>query len=128
MEPRLENGKINVDNIKKAMEKIKSIGTREKIIIHAKEVGFCLDCITGEFIQVPSLKIPPEEIKGSVGAGDAYCIACLYGIYNNWTNKEILEFASCAAACNLFSETAVDGMKTKNEILEMNNKYRRLDL
>jgi len=128
IEPRDENGKINMENIRKTMLKIKELGAREKVIVHAKEVGVCLDCKTDEFIYLPSLKIPPEEIKGSVGAGDAYCIACLYGIYNGWTNKAILEFASSAAACNLFSETAVDGMKSKTEILEMENKYGRLEL
>ena len=86
-----------------------------------------LDC-KGRFTQVPSLKIPPEEIKGTVGAGDAFCAGCLYGIYNNYTDTQILEFASAAAACNLLEANAVDGMKPRNEILILANKKGRLAL
>ena len=74
---------------------------------------------------VASLNIPPEEIKGSVGAGDAYCAACLYGLYKGYNDKKILEFASAAAACNLFAENSVDGMKSAAEIEKLPEKYGR---
>ena len=128
IDPRNADGSISVANVKETMERMRRCGVKEKIIVHCKEAGFCLDCVTGEFIAVPSLKIPKSEIKGSVGAGDAYCVACLYGIYNGANNTEILKFASAAAACNLFSENSVDGMKPKKEILEMEEKYGRLSL
>ena len=72
------------------------------------------------------MKIPKEEIKGSVGAGDAFCAGCLYGLYNHYSDKQILEFASAAAACNLFAANSVDGMKNKREILQMSETYQRM--
>ena len=54
-----------------------------------------------------------------MGAGDAFCAGCLYGIYNGFTDEQLLEFASGAAACNLFAENSVDGMRSKQEILEL---------
>ena len=82
----------------------------------------------GEFTEVPSLKVPPEDIKGTVGAGDAFCAGCLYSIYNGYGEKQMLEFASAAAACNLLEANAVDGMKPRNEILELAEKYGRLKM
>ena len=85
-----------------------------------------LDVASGEFSDVYSLCIPNEEIKGNVGAGDAFCAGCLYGLYNGYDDKTILEFASSAAACSLFAVNSTDGMKSKQEILSMSQKYKRL--
>ena len=110
--------------IREAMSRTMDCGVAEKVMIHSKEAGFCLDK-SGEWTMVPSLKIPDAEIKGSVGAGDAFCAGCLYGIYHRFTDKETLEFASAAASCNLFAENAVDGMRNKQEILQLMNQYPR---
>lgn len=123
--PRNEDGSISIENIRKTMKRMADCGVREKVIVHAKEAGICLDTKTGEFTVVASLNIPPEEIKGSVGAGDAYCAACLYGLYKGYGDKKILEFASAAAACNLFAENSVDGMKSAAEIEKLPEKYGR---
>ncbi len=123
--PYDENGKLNVDNIRKTMEFMASQGVSHKVIVHCKEAGFCYDVPTGNFSMVPSLNIPSAEIKGSVGAGDAFCAGALYGIYNDYNDERILSFASSAAACNLFSDNSVDGMRPKNEIEKMESKYGR---
>ena len=92
--------------------------------MHCKEAGCCLDA-SGEWTVIPSLKIPAEEIQGSVGAGDAFCAGCLYGLYHHYSDQEMLEFASAAAACNLFAANAVDGMRSKQEILQVMQHYER---
>ncbi|MBQ7373749.1 MAG: helix-turn-helix domain-containing protein [Clostridia bacterium] len=127
IEPRNADGSINLDNVKTAMEKTLASGVGEKVIVHAKEAGFCLSK-DGTFSKMGSLIIPTEQIKGSVGAGDAFCAGCLYGIYNDYTDRQILEFASAAAACSLFEANAVDGMKNKSEILKLTKKYGRLEI
>ena len=72
-------------------------GVKEKVIIHCKKAGFCLDVKTNTFTCVPSLKLPKELIKGSVGAGDAFCAGCLYAIYNGYDDQEMLAFANLVA-------------------------------
>ncbi len=124
LEPRNPDGSINQDAVYEGMKKMLDAGVREKVIVHAKEVGYCLSA-DGRFTKVGSLKIPPELIKGSVGAGDAFCAGCLYGIYNEWSDEETLEFASCAAACNLFAENSVDGMRNKKEIKKLAERFER---
>lgn len=119
--------KLDITAVKRAMSLTMNEGVGEKVIVHCKSAGFCLDK-SGEFTCVPSLDIPVEKIKGSVGAGDAFCAASLYGIYNGFSDKEILEFASAAAACNLFSENSVDGMLDKDGIKEIQTKYKRKEM
>lgn len=125
--PRKEDGSLDVTAIETALRKTMDCGVEDKVIVHSKEAGFCLSR-DGAFAVVPSLKIPSEEIKGSVGAGDAFCAGSLYGIYNNFSDREILEFASAAAACNLFSENAVDGMRSYPEICNLAKTYPRRDM
>ena len=124
LNPRKEDGKLNIENIKEAMRKILDAGVKEKVIVHSKEAGFLMDK-NYNYTAVASLDIPRSEIKGSVGAGDAYCAGCLYGIYHNLPDKEILEFACSAASFNLFAEDSVSGMRSREEILKLPEKYAR---
>ena len=122
--PRKADGSLDVETLRDAMQRTMDCGVGEKVVVHSKEAGFCLSK-DGSFTAVPSLEIPADEIKGSVGAGDAYCAGCLYSLYNNYSDEEMLKFASAAAACNLFAENAVDGMRSKNEIQEVMGRYPR---
>ncbi len=123
----LDNGDPDVENIREAMKKSLSCGIREKITVHSKKAGFCLDK-NGRFTVVPSLKIPKGEIKGSVGAGDSFCAAALYGIYRGFDDEKMLSFASAAAVCNLRAENATDGMLPAEEIEKICEEYERLEL
>lgn len=120
---RKPNGELDIDAVKKAMLNMKKDGVKDKIIVHAKEMGICLDVKSGEFTLVNSLKIPKELIKGSVGAGDAFCAGALYGIYNNYTDEETLRFAAAAAATSLFADNSTDGIKNKTDIEKIIKKY-----
>ena len=127
LDPRRTDGSLDAGVVRKAMEMTLNSGVGEKVIIHAKEGCFCLDRNNG-FISMGSLKIPSELIAGSVGAGDAFCAGSLYGIYNDYSDEEILKFASAAAACSLFSENSVDGMKNKKEIYKLAESYERKEI
>jgi len=124
MHPRMPDGTLNIPLIREAMVRAMACGVSDKVIVHSKEAGFCLNQ-NGDFTAVPSLQIPPEKIKGSVGAGDAFCAGCLYGIYNQYTDRSMLEFASSVAACSLFAENAVDGIRTKQDVLQIMTYYPR---
>ena len=119
LNPRNSDGTLAMDAVHDAMRRMAACGVRRKVIVHSKEMGCCLDVATGEFTEVPALPIPKSEIRGSCGAGDAFCAGCLYGLYTEMPDRELLEFAAGAAACSLFAENAVDGMRSKAEIMRM---------
>ena len=125
--PRDENGKLLTENVKKTMEMILAQGVGSRVIVHCPEAGFCLNK-NGEFTVVPSIKLPKGYIKGTVGAGDAFCAGCLYGIYKEMSDADILAFASGAACCNLAAEDAVGGMRDKDYIFEFIKNAERVEL
>ena len=120
------DGQLNTDTVKKAMYDMAECGVKEKIIVHSRRISFLLDVKSGEFVCASSIEIPEAAIKGRVGAGDAFCAGCLYGLYNDFGNSQILDFASAAAACSLFSANSVGGMQSKKAIIELAQKYGRL--
>ena len=124
---RDESGKLIIENVKATMEIILSKGVKRRVILHCPEACFCLNA-SGEFTIVPSLKLDPEYIKGTVGAGDAFCAGCLYAIYQGYTDKEMLEFASGSAACSLSSKDAISGMRDKDFIRDLIKNHERLSL
>ena len=124
IEPYGADKKVNLAAIEEAMRKTLAAGVREKVIVHCKKAGFCLDK-SGKFSYLTSLDIPRSEIRGSVGAGDAFCAGALYGIYNGFSDEKILEFAIAAASANLFAENSVDGMLPRDELYKLNEAYGR---
>jgi len=122
--PRDEKGRLIVENVRRAMETILAQGVSERVILHCPEAGFILNR-DGVFTQVPSLKLEKDYIKGSVGAGDAFCAGCLYAIYHDLSDRDILRFASAAAACNLSAADSVSGMKPKEEVWKLLERYEQ---
>ncbi len=109
MAPRTGSGELDISAVKSAMERTLGQGVAKKVIVHAPEAGLCLSR-EGGFALCPSLDIPEDMIKGSVGAGDAFCAGALMGIYRGMDDMGMLEFASAAAGCSLMSVSAVGGM------------------
>lgn len=127
MPPRDAEGKLHIDNIRSTMEIIMAKGVGERVIVHCPEAGFCLNR-TGEFTVVPSIQLPKGYIMGTVGAGDAFCAGCLYGIYKGFDDQKILEFASGAACCNLAAADAVSGMRDKDYIFDFIATHERVKI
>ena len=120
--PRREDGTLSEENIRRAMEMILSCGVKERVIVHCPEAGFLLDR-EGNFTSQSSLDLPDGFIKGTVGAGDAFCAGCLYGIYHDLPAEQILRLAAGAAACNLQAADSVSGMRPLAQVLEMAERY-----
>lgn len=96
------------ENLPKIAEALKAMGVREKVIIHKPDCAVCLS--DGGLSALPSYALPSGYIKGTTGAGDAFCAGALYGVYNGWTDLEILEFASAAAVMALGAADATSGL------------------
>ncbi|MBQ8215099.1 MAG: helix-turn-helix domain-containing protein [Clostridia bacterium] len=127
IQPYTASGTLDIDRVYLAMQKTMAAGVKEKVIVHAKDGGFCLSA-DGSFTKVGSYEIPADLIKGRVGAGDAFCSGCLYGLYNDWSDRELLEFAAATAACSLFSANSSDGAKSRKAIEKMVLPFKRREL
>lgn len=127
LSPYTDDGKLNIPNIKKAMEKLIALGVREKVIVHCSEAGILLDR-RGGFVIVPSFELPPDYIKGSVGAGDAFAAGCLYGLYKDYDDRRLLEYACAAAVCNLSEADSISGMKRREDVEKIERMFRHRQL
>ena len=111
------------ENMPTIATKLLSLGVREKVIIHMPK--YAIAASREGVTVVPSYDIPSSMIKGTTGAGDAFCAGALIGIYDGLSDKEILEFASGAAAVSLFAADATSGLKSEAEIAEICKDFKR---
>ncbi len=116
--PRDEKGELINDNLKLIATKILELGVNEKVIIHCPEKGCVLDK-NGKYTEVNSIKLKKGFIKGSVGAGDAFCAGALYSIYNGYSDEKTLEFANLVAVNCLSEKDSVSGVKAVNQLMEV---------
>ncbi|MBP3435143.1 MAG: carbohydrate kinase family protein [Clostridia bacterium] len=111
-------------NLPKIAERLRKLGVKEKVIIHKSDRALCLSD-KGLSI-VGSYELPSDYIKGTTGAGDAFCAGALIGLHSDWPDERILEFASAAAAVSLSSADAVSGLKSEEEILKICREWKRV--
>lgn len=102
------------ENLKEIAEQLKNYGVRERVIIHTPAVSVCLSA-QGFFV-LPSFDLPDGFIKGTTGAGDAFCAGCLIGIYRDLTDEEILKLGSLSATAALSGVDAISGMRSEKEM------------
>ena len=114
------------ENLVKIAQKLKAYGVSERVIIHTPEIGVCVSNTDVE--AVPSYSLPEGFIVGTTGAGDAFCAGALLGIYQEKTDKEILEFASAAAVAALSKADATSGLCTEKEIKELCKGLKRKEI
>jgi sugar/nucleoside kinase (ribokinase family) len=121
--PVRKDGVLETDALHSVCAKLMDAGVREHVVIHAPE-GACALTSNGEFVYVPSLRLPAGFIKGTVGAGDAFCAGVLYSLYQEYEIREALEIGAGAAACSLSAMNSIDGMKSLDDIRALIEKYR----
>jgi sugar/nucleoside kinase (ribokinase family) len=110
-------------NMKKALEKIRGFGVSTWAVIHCPEGGFGLDQDEG-YAEVASLALPAGYIKGTVGAGDAFCAGTLYGAYRGMNLRQGIELGIASAACSLSEPGAAEGMRSVKNAMELYRKLR----
>jgi len=85
-------------------------GQLKLVVVHSPKAAIAIDS-QGNTIYQKSVTINPSEIKGSVGAGDAFAAGMLYGIHQEWTIDKSLELAHAVAATSLKSPTTVGSIE-----------------
>ena len=111
------------ENLRAVAERLMEYGVKERVVIHLPEKGVCYH--DGIFTEVNSLELPAGYIKGSTGAGDAFCAGVLAGIYNGYSDERILTFASLAAAASLRAEDATSGLVSESELYDEFKNFKR---
>ena len=122
IELRTEDGQLIRENFPKALKAMKDLGVSTWAVIHCPEVGCGMDA-DNNYFEVPSLKLPKGWIKGTVGAGDAFCAGILYAAETGMDMTSALKLGACSAAASLSEVSASDGVKTAEEVLKLYDLY-----
>ena len=115
---------VSKDDLRGICEGLLAAGVRERAVVHCPGEGVSLGH-DGEFARVGSLKLPDGWIKGTVGAGDAFCAGVLYSIMKGFDAEMSLRVGSCAAAMNLTSPDSIGGAKSYDETFALDGMFSR---
>ena len=120
---RSADGTLHTENMPTALNKLKELGVSDWAVIHCPEIGCGID-EKGEYYAVPSLKLPDGWIKGTVGAGDAFCAGVLYAAEMGWPMPEALKMGACTAAASLNAVSASDGVRPILETMALYERFK----
>jgi sugar/nucleoside kinase (ribokinase family) len=113
----IADGSVSIPLARSSAEKILGLGVKDSVIIH-----FPAGCILHsrkQFITQGSILIPPGNIAGATGAGDAFASGFLYGLYENFSPDECLHAAVCMAASCLLHESCSAGILPFDQCLAL---------
>ncbi len=114
------------ENLATIAGKLLSLGVNERVIIHKTDLGLVA---TRDGVTVlGSYQLPSGFIKGTTGAGDAFCAGALLAIYNGLSDTEILKLGSLAATGALSAADAISGMKTREELAAITKNMERKEI
>lgn len=119
---RDQDGRLCQENMLVALSRLKELGVSTWAVIHCPEMGCGID-ENDRYFEMPSLKLPEGYIKGTVGAGDAFCAGILYAAETGMDMVNALKLAACTAAASLSEVGASDGVKSAAEVLKLYDLY-----
>jgi sugar/nucleoside kinase (ribokinase family) len=97
-------------------------GTMQVVVAHFP-MGAVAVPRGGEPVVVPSVNIPPSEVVGANGAGDAFASGFVYGFHQGWSLAECLALAHATAAASLRSVTTTGGVEPWQKCLELARRW-----
>lgn len=118
-----ESGDPIREHMPAALMRMKEMGVSTWAVIHCPKGGYGVD-ERGRYVEVPGLVLPEGYIRGSVGAGDAFCSGVLYAAWKEMGLREAIELGTAAAACSLSQPGATEGMRNYTETMALYNDLR----
>ncbi|NKB29753.1 MAG: carbohydrate kinase family protein [Rhodobacteraceae bacterium] len=91
---------VDVQQCLTAARKVLAIGSMQMVVAHFP-AGAVAVSSGGAEILLPSVNIPPGEIKGTNGAGDAFAAGVLYGLHQDWGMEEAVRLGHASAAASV---------------------------
>lgn len=107
--------------VEEAAKALLAAGVRESVVIHFPEGAMA--ATEGGCLWQAAVALPPEAIRGAVGAGDALAAGVLLVLHEGEPLEAALALGVCAAAASLGSVTASDGIRSRAECEALARTY-----
>jgi sugar/nucleoside kinase (ribokinase family) len=111
------NGRTDVAACEAAARAVLDMGVGEMVVAHFP-VGAVLVTRDGA-VRMPSVNVPPPEVAGANGAGDAFAAGFVYGFHEGWGVEEALKLAHAVAAASLREISTTASVETWQECLAL---------
>jgi len=119
---RQESGRLDTVALRHAAGALLQEGVKELVVIHFPEGAFARTR-RGEDVWQSALKLPPDYIRGTAGAGDAFCAGVLLGLHEGWYLPRSLLTGVCIAASSLSDPTCTAGVKSLSHSLGLAKRF-----
>ena len=110
------DGALMEENMRPALETMLALGVSRRAIIHAPSAAFGMDA-DGTFAHEMGNRLPDGFIRGTVGAGDAFCAGALLAAYRGLPVAQALRFGNAAAVQSLRADTSCGAVVSMEECL-----------
>lgn len=121
---RDKDGTLREENMPEALRAMKRMGVSTWAVIHCPEGGYGLD-ESDHYVALSSLKLPKGYIKGTVGAGDAFCAGVLYGAEKGYSLSRSIDLGIASAGASLSQPGATAGLDCEARVLQLFDKFGR---
>jgi sugar/nucleoside kinase (ribokinase family) len=116
------DGQIDRAAIARAAQELIRSGVREWVLVHFPAAVLACGA-GGEVVWQPSLRVPPDDILGAAGAGDAFASGVLLGLHDGGPIGDALKLGVCAAAASLAHPTCSEGVRSRAECLALAGRF-----
>lgn len=105
-----------------AARRVLELGVRNMVILHAATGAVAVSREGARAVQ-SAVAMPAEEVRGAVGAGDAFAAGVIYGLHEGWDTERCLRTGACVAASCLTDPTCSGGVGRLEEALALGERF-----
>jgi sugar/nucleoside kinase (ribokinase family) len=116
------DGRTDADACVTAARAILERGIAELVIVHFP-FGAVAAARDGAVVKKPSVRVPPEAVAGTNGAGDAFAAGIVFGVHEGWPLDRSLALAHASAAASLRSVTTNGAVEDWRECLRLADRW-----
>ena len=117
-----EQGEVKAEKGYQAAGELLDLGVLKWVIIHFRKGAIAVHK-TGEKRYQKGVCFPTNEIKGTVGAGDAFAAGVLAGLHENWSMDRCLISGVSVAASSLRDVTSTGSIGNWEDCMDLGNSY-----
>jgi sugar/nucleoside kinase (ribokinase family) len=116
------DGAPDFDRAEAAARRLVELGVSQLAVVH-----FPAGCVAaapgGRTFRHGSVRVPPEDVKSTNGAGDAFASGVMLGVHEGWPVERCLEAGVCVAAVSLGDYSTSGAIRPIGECLAYGRRH-----
>lgn len=117
-EPTAHDGATDVEACIRAARHVLALGPMRLVAVHFPKGAVALTR-EGGLVRRPSVRVPPEAVASTNGAGDAFAAGLLYGWHQGWSLDEAVLLAHATAAASLRAISTTGSVESWRACLDL---------